>query len=678
MSQHHLTKVLELFCGKNTTIILEVKMLNRSYYSNSLETFLNQRNDAILGNITRNNEFSLEDTQKNAWVEQIKILKISLSRFDNGHILFEYTIPRMGKRVDNIFIYKGIIFILEFKVGETQYFKHNIDQVFDYGLDLKNFHEGSHDRYIAPILVATNGEIHENNIDCYQDKLICPSCCNTRELSNLIYEISQKFCDSNIDPNEWEKSRYKPTPTIVEAAQALYRGHSVKDISRSDSGAINLSITTQNINEIIDYSKAHNRKAICFITGVPGAGKTLAGLNIACSRQKYNEEEHAVFLSGNGPLVDVLQEALARDEVTNSDVKIYKTEAIRKSKLFIQNIHHFRDDAIRNEKALLEKVAIFDEAQRAWNKHKTSNFMQRKKGVLEFDMSEPEFLISVMDRHEDWTTIVCLIGGGQEINVGEAGLVEWFNALKKFNDWDVYLSSKIKDNEYVGNKDIVDYVSMLNYRFCDNLHLATSVRSFRSENVSDLVKYLLDCDIKKTKEIKGLIGDNYPICITRHICKAKDWLRNKARGSERYGIIASSGAQRLKKFGINVQYKIDAKMWFLNDETDVRSSFFLEDVATEFDVQGLELDWTCVAWDANLRYTQNTWEYKRFRGTSWQNINNIIQKTYLKNTYRVLLTRARQGMIIFVPEGDEKDYTRQKEFYDGTYEYLKKIGFIEI
>ena len=530
-----------------------------------------------------------------------------------------------------------------------------------------------------PILVATRAPDVDLTYRKYEDDIFYPILCNIKNLKTVIKHVADNFEGVSLNPINWENSLYKPTPTIIEAAQALYRGHSVKEISRSDAGAINLNKTADAINRIIDISKKQKQKSICFITGVPGAGKTLAGLNLANERHKFETEEHAIFLSGNGPLVDVLQEALARNNVANSKEKISKTSALKKAKSFIQIIHHFRDDVLATKEPPIEKVVIFDEAQRAWNYKETSSFMREKKGVLDFNMSEPEFLISIMDRHQDWSVIVCLIGGGQEINTGEAGIIEWFSALKKhYSYWKVYISNEIIDNEYTRGFNLNELMDGLEYESLKELHLSTSIRSFRSEYVSKFVKCLLDCDKENAKELLLKLNDNYPIVITRDITKAKNWLKEKARGTERMGLTASSGAYRLKPYGITVKLKIDAKNWFLNDKDDIRSSFYLEDVATEFDIQGLELDWTCLAWDANLRFENGTWIYRSFRGTNWQNIKDPENINYLKNAYRVLLTRARQGLIIFIPEGEKTDITRSPELYDGVYTYLKEIGITEI
>jgi DUF2075 family protein len=462
----------------------------------------------------------------------------------------------------------------------------------------------------------------------------------------------------------------------------LYQGHDVREIAQSDSGADNLIKTANIIEKIINKAKKEKTKAICFITGVPGAGKTLGGLNLANERHKFSkeEEEHTVFLSGNGPLVDVLQEALARNKVKNSLEPIKKKNVLRETKAFIQNIHHFRDEALQNIYPPIEKVVIFDEAQRAWNQKKTSSFMKTKRNRDNFSQSEPEFLISVMDRHNDWCVIICLIGGGQEINTGEAGLLEWFSAIKKqFNYWEVYVSSKIFDIEYSRGYDLnLFFDKKIKYEIISDLHLKISIRSFRSENVSNFVKALLDCDKNNASKLFVELEHKYPIFITRDLQKAKEWLRQKSRGNERFGLIASSSGMRLKPYGIFVELKIDPKNWFLNSKDDVRSSYFLEYVATEFDIQGLELDWVCVAWDADFRYVNNIWNYYNFKGNNWQKIKDKESMLYLKNAYRVLLTRARQGIIIFIPQGDENDPTRITSFYNGTYEYLKEIGLKEI
>ncbi|MFE3847180.1 DUF2075 domain-containing protein [Flavobacterium sp. LB3P45] len=659
--------------------------MNRAYYSNFINEFIDEDSQTIYGKISGQYDLNkLNIQQSNAWKSQIEILKKTITIF-SGKIYFEFTIPRMGKRVDNILIIDNCIFVLEFKIGSNTYDKYATNQAFDYGLDLNNFHEGSHSKIIIPILVAENAPALENIYRPIFDNLHETIYANSGNLSEVINAALLNFEKAEtVDIEYWENSIYKPTPTIIEAATALYKKHNVNEISRSDSGAENLSVTSECISQIIDFSKDNNRKSICFITGVPGAGKTLAGLNIANLRSNYKEEEHAVFLSGNGPLVDVLREALARDKVKTAKEEnetMTKSLASSQVKSFIQNIHHFRDASIKDEKAPIEKVTIFDEAQRAWTKEQASNFMKRNKGITDFDKSEPEFLIEVMDRHQDWCTIVCLIGGGQEINTGEAGLEEWIRPFSvKFNDWDIYYSSKIiEDENYIKDKKALIVLNERKAIKKDELHLSVSLRSFRSAQLSNFIQEIINNDIEKATTIyRDFIKKDYPIKITRDLDKARDWLKKSAKGSERTGVVASSGGIRLRPFGLNVKAKIDAPIWFLNDKDDIRSSYFLEEVATEFDIQGLELDWTCVAWDGDLFYDNSQWNYRKFKGTKWQNINSNDITNYLINSYRVLLTRARQGMVIYIPFGNNEDITRPTFMYDGTFNFFKSLGIEEI
>lgn len=655
--------------------------MTRAYYFKSINGFISDNESFILGELTSKHEFALEEQQRNAWLYQVRVIKSWLATID-GYIAFEFSIPRMGKRIDCVVISKAVIFAIEFKVGATAFDRHAIDQVMDYALDLKNFHAQSHRRIVVPVLVCTAAKEPAFALSLYDDRVAKPICTNGSSLAAIINQFSRVTPESDIDANVWLASVYKPTPTIIEAAQALYRGHSVEAISRSDAGAINLSRTAKAISDIIEVSKQKRQKSICFLTGVPGAGKTLAGLNLANSWHNVEDSEHAVFLSGNGPLVDVLREALARNEVAaakENGLQLRKGITLSKAKTFIQNIHHFRDDALASTEAPIEHVVVFDEAQRAWSQKQTASFMKTKKGRADFNQSEPEFLISVMDRHSDWATIICLIGGGQEINTGEAGLREWFESIKRsFPHWHVYVSAKLSDQEYMPDGALYSTGELQAVTDSEDLHLAVSIRSFRSEKLAAFIKALLDCDMPQARLLYAEIRDDYPLVITRDLLVAKQWLANRARGTERYGLVASSGGIRLKPFGINVKAAIDPKNWFLNDKTDIRSSYFLEDVATEFDIQGLEVDWTCVAWDADLRHDGDTWTYKSFRGTAWQGVNDHDARVYLKNAYRVLLTRARQGMVIFVPEGDVTDATRQPGYYDKTYEYLHSIGIDDL
>jgi hypothetical protein len=654
-------------------------MLNY-YYSDTISNFLLKSNEEIIGSITLSNNFDSTYTQNKSWEQQIKILKSALQSLE-GTIFFEFSIPRMGKRVDCLLIIENVVFVIEFKVGETEYLSYNVDQVWDYALDLKNFHKPSHTAAIVPILIAT--EAKDAFIDIvttsHDDNLILPIKINKFSIRDVIDKTLAWFADKiKLDQTEYAKGSYSPTPTIIEAAVNLFNNHSVEAITRNDADAINLTLTTNSISEIIDYAKGERKKVICFVTGVPGAGKTLVGLKVAATHLDKDKGNTSVFLSGNAPLVAILQEALTRDKVKREKelgIKITKGKAREAVKTFIQIIHHYRDAYLIDPKAPYDHVAIFDEAQRVWDKDQTVKFMRTKKNQPDFDESEPEYLISCLDRHEDWAVMVCLVGGGQEINTGEAGISEWLNAiLDKFPKWEVAISPNLTDSEYSAVDAIERIKANRITKFNADLHLAVSMRSFRAESVSLFIKQLLDLDKEAAQKTYRLINENYPIVLTRNLSKAKKWLKEKARGTERYGIVVSSQAQRLKPLAIDVKSPMNPVNWFLDGKDDIRSSYYLEDVATEFQVQGLELDWACITWDGDFRYSDTGWKSFSFVGTKWQNIHKEERKRYLINAYRVLLTRARQGMIIVIPEGDTDDGTRNPEYYNSTFDYLNELG----
>lgn len=627
-------------------------------------------------------QFSLEIDQRNAWEIQVTVLQRSLANI-LGRIHLEFDVPRIGSRIDSVLVTASSIIPIEFKVGERSFHQSHINQTWDYGLDLKNFHKASHAAPIVPILVATEARDTDTVLSqVHPDGVHEPLRANPNSLRSIIDLVLHEYQKPLVDVAEWEKSPYTPTPTIIEAAQNLYSRHSVDAIARHDAGAKNLRITSAYVENLINIAATEQKKLIIFVTGVPGAGKTLVGLNIA-TQKRDSSSTHAVFLSGNGPLVEVLREALTRDEfnrLAEKEAKPRKGAVKQKIKSFIQNVHHFRDDGLRNlDTPPADRVVIFDEAQRAWDRTMTASFMARKKKRPGFSQSEPEFLMSYMNRHQDWSVIVCLVGGGQEINRGEAGISAWLDAVRdSFPNWHVYVSSELTDSEYAAGHALDRLAGVAHVHPNNALHLSVSMRSFRAENVSKFVKAVLDLEKDEASRLFLDIKHRYPIVITRDLQKAKAWIRSKARGSERFGMVTSSSAQRLKPHAIDVRIDVNPVHWFLNDAHDTRSSFFLEDAATEFQVQGLELDWACVAWDADLRLADGIWNFHNFRGTRWQNINKPETRQYLLNAYRVLLTRARQGMAIFIPPGDPDDHTRPPAYYHYTYEYLRGIGLPEI
>ena len=709
--------------------------MSRCSYHSNFKNFINTPDSSIFGVLNERYHGVSLTTAREAWMSEIAIMKSVLDKYQDydGEIIFEYDIPRLGKRIDVVVLLEGIIFCLEFKVGESQILEADVDQVLDYALDLKYFHKFSEDSLIVPILIATNYTNASTTIkdSPYDDRVANPLVTGEAGLSHLIEEVLKKYPNEKpVDPR-WIISPYAPTPTIIEAARTLYENHSVENITRHEADNVSTDRTIAYILEVIRKSKENQKKSICFVTGVPGAGKTLVGLDVAI-KQTYQgndtpvEDEGAVYLSGNGPLVAVLTEALAQDNYKKCKAKGEKkklSDSRREVNKSIQMIHRYRDtmlNKIKNpvENGILEidpakavkmaqsgfgeveHVAIFDEAQRSWTHKRLADYLKRggtygnKIKVPNFPMSEAAFLIWSLDQREDWATIVCLVGGGQEINTGEAGISEWITALnEKFPHWDVYISPKLNEPEYAEGKVNDLLKDNPNVTYAESLHLAVSLRSYRAEKLSAFVHALLAFD-DRAAALYGEIKDKYPIVLTRDMDKARRWIHEKVRGTERTGVLVTKESARFKPLSIHVLPPGDenAVHWFLEDKGDTRSSNYLEDAATEIQVQGLELDYTCLLWDADMRYDDGKWRFYKFNGqTKWiEQIGNTESKQeqmkYMLNAYRVLLTRARAGMVICVPEGNSnktvsgfwEDTTRLPEYYDGTYGYLKSLGMEEI
>lgn len=708
------------------------KQSNRCLFKSDFTSFIDTDPYFILGHLHNAFHGQSLTTTDEAWLGEITILQTALVPWKDepAEIIFEYDIPRLGKRIDVVLLLRGIIFCLEFKVGQKDALQSDVEQVMDYALDLKNFHRYSHDRIIAPILIPTNHKSSSSSFSpsVYNDSIFNPLITGADGLQNIIREVLRHTRAT--DPGtikDWIISPYTPTPTIIEAARSLYEHHSVEDITRHEADKVTTDATIAYILDVINHSKNNGEKSICFVTGVPGAGKTLVGLDVAVKQSyqddgTFNEEDGAVYLSGNGPLVAVLTEALARDNYTKLRKKGESkklSDSRREVSKFIQIIHRYRDNMlakIKNpvengvleidpEKAVrlrqsgygeVEHVAIFDEAQRAWTHKRIADYLKRggtygnKMKVANFPMSEAAFLIWSLDQREDWATIVCLIGGGQEINTGEAGISEWITALNdRFANWKVYISDRLTEPEYAEGK-VNDLLKRnRNVVYSDKLHLSVSLRSFRAERLSAFVQSLLSFSSEARDLYQNVVDHGYPVLLTRSMDKARKWLRHHARGTQQTGILISKVSARFKPLAVHVlpQSEDNAVHWFLEDKTDVRSSNYLEEAATEIQVQGLEVDFACILWDADLQYENGRWTYWKFNGKDqWIPENNVETQKYMLNAYRVLLTRARQGMVICVPEGNDRttpegfpeDSTRVPSLYDPTYEYFKQIGMSEL
>lgn len=705
---------------------------NRCLYLSDFKSFIESDPYSILGRIHDAFHGQALTTTDEAWNSEINLLQSVLVPWkdEDAEIIFEYDIPRLGKRIDAVLLLRGIIFCLEFKVGQKDALQSDVEQVMDYALDLKNFHRYSHDRIIVPILIPTKHRSSSNSFtpSVYEDSIFNPLITGANGLQNLINGVLQHArANTPGTIKDWIISPYTPTPTIIEAARSLYENHSVEDITRHEADKVTTDATIAYILDIINRSKKNGEKSICFVTGVPGAGKTLVGLDVAVKQSyqedgTFNVDNGAVYLSGNGPLVAVLTEALARDNYKKSknkgeDKKL--SDSRREVSKFIQIIHRYRDNMLAKNKnpvvdgkleidplkavrlqqsgyGEVEHVAIFDEAQRAWTHKRIADYLKRggtygnKLKVANFPMSEAAFLIWSLDQREDWATIVCLIGGGQEINTGEAGISEWIAAINnRFQHWRVYISDKLTEPEYAEGKvnDLLKHNSKVEYS--ERLHLGVSLRSFRAERLSTFVHSLLSFNPDTEELYKNVISHRYPIVLTRSMDKARSWLRQQARGTQQTGILISKVSARFKPLAVHVlpQSEDNAVHWFLEDKTDVRSSNYLEEAATEIQVQGLEVDYACVLWDADMRYDNGKWSFWKFNGkTQWIPEKNVETQKYMLNAYRVLLTRARQGMVICVPEGNSnnthegfpEDTTRLPIYYNSTYEYFKRIGLTEI
>lgn len=708
------------------------KRNNRCLYNSSFSSFINANPHFILGHIHEAFHGQSLTTTDEAWLGEILILQKVLLPWKNeeADIIFEYNIPRLGKRIDVVLLLREMVFCLEFKVGQDSALQADVEQVMDYALDLKNFHRYSHNRIIVPILIPTKHKSSTSSFvpSVYNDSIINPIITGAEGLQNIINEVlSHTKANKPGTIKDWIISPYTPTPTIIEAARSLYENHSVEDITRHEADKVTTDATVAYILQVINDSKKNGEKSICFVTGVPGAGKTLVGLDVAVKQSynndgSFNENDGAVYLSGNGPLVAVLTEALARDNYAKSKEKGKNkklSDSRREVSKFIQIIHRYRDNMLAKlkipvsdgrleidpEKAVklknsgygeVEHVAIFDEAQRAWTHQRIANYLKRggtygnKLKVPNFPMSEAAFLIWSLDKREDWATIVCLIGGGQEINTGEAGISEWLNALNEhFPHWKIFISDKLTEPEYAeGNVNEI-LKDNHNVVFSDKLHLGVSLRSFRAERLSSFVHSLLSMNLDAKDLYKNVIEHGYPIVLTRSMDKARQWLRQRARGTQQTGVLISKVSARFKPLAVHVlpQSEENTVHWFLEDKTDVRSSNYLEEAATEIQVQGLEVDFACVLWDADMRYDNGKWSFWKFNGkTQWIPEKNIETQKYMLNAYRVLLTRARQGIVICVPEGNGRkttegffeDATRLPSYYNSTYNYFKQLGIKEI
>lgn len=664
-----------------------------AYYRSTLAEFLNDDPDRVLGVVvtkSADNGFTdLKQRQTKAWQVQLEVLRQTASNLveqytdaNDWGILIEYPIPRRQKRVDVVLLVRDVILALEFKTGEKEHQKSTARQVEDYALDLRDFHEESRGKTIVPMAVTTRAtssqpELGLRSIDSVKHVVKA----SETDLGEKVRWCVDTYTNvgAQLDASRWDNSVYRPVPTIIEAAEALYAGHDVREIASSHADAKNLGDTSERLVHLIQRAQQNRRKILCIVTGVPGAGKTLAGLNVVHDKRiRSIAQGTGVFLSGNGPLVHIVSAAIARDFKKK---QLKAGDAERTVSTFIQNVHAFIKDSLNRTVAPVEHLIVFDEAQRAWDTAQSAKKNDRNE-------SEPELMLSIMDRHHDWSVIIALVGGGQEINTGEAGLAEWGRALlKRFSHWEVAASPQAlasASNDEMQRLFPEGDSSSIVVHEEPALHLNVSLRSYKAEAVSKWVDAVVDGN---QREAQGIITrcSDFPMVLTRDLEAARAWLRQHTRGLRRCGLLASSGALRLRAEGIELSSGFrrgDRQMyvnWFLNETSDLRASNQLEVAASEYECQGLELDLTCICWGGDLLYDQLAgWRKRKFVGAKWNTMNQARDQQYLLNTYRVLLTRAREGFVVWVPRGDANDPTRNPEGFDSTAEFLKHCGLKEL
>ncbi len=658
-----------------------------AFYRATLAEFLVADPARIIGSLASGNQHNeLQKRQIKAWEVEVRVLKATCRELLDAQascgtwsLLLEYPIPRRHKRLDGVLLAADVIFCLEFKTEDKGHSLQSQRQAEDYALDLRDFHAASRDRTIVPVVVVPKarpvGRQYDGGNSGRVREIICA---NSDDLARILlgeFEPQHSPEHAPIDPAGWDHSSYCPIPSIIEAATALYAGHDVSEIEHSFAGATNLTVTSTRLVEIIQTARRLSEKIVCFVTGIPGAGKTLAGLKVVHDPVLRDGGRAPVFLSGNGPLVKIVSAAIAQDH------KRRKREvgAVRTVGTSIQNVHTFvREGFDKPDRAPVDQVVVFDEAQRAWNG--VHNF--KKNGV---EASEPETMLSIMDRHRDWAVVIALVGGGQEIHNGEAGLAEWGTALReKFPNWKVAASPHVlTEGAHSAGFQLFpdgDSGSLVIQREA-SLHLDVCLRSWSATEYAKWVDAVLAGESDRAAAILGRLP-RFPIALTRSLSAARQWLRHEGRGMQRAGLIASSGAVRLRADGLEMssgfrQGNRDMFVhWFLAHPPDIRSSGQLEVAASEFECQGLELDWVGACWGGDLTYDPalGDWSYRNFSGTRWGYLKTLIDRQYLLNTYRVLLTRARRGLVVWIPRGDDSDPTRLRAPLDATADYLVRCG----
>lgn len=670
------------------------KTLGRTYYESSIEDFIScDCSEGIVEFLTGSDEHTNPrelQLQKSAWSNQIKLLRKYL-KDKKGYIIFEYILSRLNMRIDVVLLMDGVVYSLEYKNNEVDFYDDAIDQASGYGYALKNFYEVNRNKYVVPMLIATKApdEKCSYSSDLGIDGLFSLFKANPNKMEQYIDLIRSKYGSDEIyteeDFHNWIDSPFKPNPTIIQSARSIYMNNQIDEFFKFDAGEENLKITEDTVENIIKDAKANKKKIICFVSGVPGAGKTLVGLDLAGKTRASDDNDlpSTVFFSGNGPLINVLTEALGRDAYKNFPNRYKsKNQAVNDVKVFIQDLHAFKQDMISTRKHIIdENVLIFDEAQRVWDEKQLEEWL-KKKGADKsyYGLSEADLLLSAL-KEKEWGVIVALVGLGQDIYNGENGISVWFKSLlEKNKEWEIKLSMDIFD-QTADNIDsyITSIMNSSRTENCPGLYLRTSIRTPRAKNLSEFSEALLNNDPINARKALAKF-DNYPICITRDLGRAMNFVSSNRLRRERCGKLCSSNSKiigRVSHCFDNINQWHFAN-WML-DESGGDSSNSLIYAASEFNIQGLEIDWALLAWDMDMYYSNGKWHEQRMLTPKRFVESTEIQKKHILNSYRVLLTRARKGMIIYIPRsGDYEDKYGVSQYYDSTYNYLKSCGIKDI
>jgi DUF2075 family protein len=667
-----------------------------AYVTRTLSEFVSESPDVLSGELNRayaRDGFASQYTsQTRAWgasipamQDHLRTLQANVETAGNWRVLLELPLYRLRRRIDLLVLTDHAVVVIELKVGAEAFTSTDERQVEEYALDLRDFHGGSDGLAILPCLWATEAD-HEPAYSRLSVGVNPVQRIGKRGLASLLEHVANVEAALPTRVGEdWESAPYRPVPTVIQAATTLFAGHGVREITHAD--ATNLEQSAARIIELLVEAREEQGRYLILLSGVPGSGKTLAGLQVVHEAVATGAEAKGdiVYLSGNTPLVVVLREALARDEHDRrkrageeSSLREVRTGVRARIQHIIDYLQQYLIDD--SDRPPHEHVIVFDEAQRAWN----ADFGQQR---FERPASEPQLLLEIMGRHPEWCAMVCLIGGGQEINTGENGMAEWGEAIRSLSPEDatrwtvVGPPDVLAGDETTAGLGLGELPAETSVREDPLLRLRVPLRSYRSSAVSDWVSSVLEGDAATASSLVDDLSE-YPILLTRDLERMRSWLRSMSRGERRSGLLATSGARRLRADGLGVTLNATdgAKIahWYLNEPGDVRSSFALEVTANEYTSQGLELDYCGVCWGGDLIWSDSEWTLRRFHGAAWNRVSNAERRRFLINSYRVLLTRAREGMVIWVPAGSEGDPTRTPDLLNRTYDFLSSCGLRDL